>query len=64
MTFKYQLEYRFFIKPYRVVLPNVEILHFLVKFPPQFAFTSAQCDFLVPLIIVFLSGSLSRQQAP
>ena len=64
MTFKCQLEYHFLIKPYRIVLPHMEILHLLVKLPPQFASTCAQCDFLVPLIIVFLSGSLSRQQAP
>lgn len=33
MTFKYQLEYCFLIKPYKVVIPQMEILHLLVKLP-------------------------------
>lgn len=60
MMFKNQLEYCFLIKPYRVVIPQVEILHLLVKLPQKFAFTSLQCEFLISSTIVFLSVFLPR----
>lgn len=64
--FKCQLEYCFLMKPYRVVIPQlvVEIPHLVVKLPQMFAFTSMQCECIIPSIIVFLPGALPKLQAP
>lgn len=60
MMFKCWLEYCFLMKPYRVVIPQLEIPHRVVKLPQMFAFTSMQCECIIPSIIVFLTGSLPK----